>query len=534
MSGKTILFDKEARSALERGVNKLANAVKVTLGPKGRFVVISRKGMVPIATKDGVTVAGEVILTDELEFAGAQIVYQAANRTAQDAGDGTTTSTILAQCLINAGVAAINAGANPVDLVQGMNKALVLVKEGIKANAKQIDSSNIDELRHVATIAANGDALIGEHVAQAINQTGKDGLVSIGDPRGAETVVEIVQGLRIDKGYLHPRFVTNAGKLTAELDNPYVLIYDKKLTNASDLFSNGGILQQVNNQGRSLLLICEDLELEALASALVNKASGKIKFSAMRLPGLNPDERDALMLDIVAATGATICGPSRGIKIGEVNLTHLGSVEKAISSSTGTILMGFESRKANVLERVEELRVQKESIDGLRKEFETARIDDRIARMTGGVAVIYVGGMTDIEIRERRDRVEDAIRATQSSIQEGIVVGGGNCLLKVGYSLGDLEQPSDGDVLKGFEIVLDALHAPISQIAVNAGKEGDAVLKSVMEKDFAVGFNASTGVYEDLMTAGVIDAAKVVRCAIENAVSVAGVFLTCECVLAEE
>lgn len=533
--GKTILFDREARATLEAGVNKLANAVKVTLGPKGRFVVISRKGMVPIATKDGVTVAGEVILANALEYAGAQIVYQAANRTAQSAGDGTTTATILAQYLINEGVKALNAGANAVDLVQGMNKALLLIQAGIKTNAKQIDSSNLEELTHVATIAANGDAVIGGHVATAINQTGKDGLISIGEPKGHETSVEIVQGLRIDKGFLHPRFITNAGKLTAELDNPYVLIYDKKITNATDLFGPGRIMQQVVGQGRSLLLICEDLELEALASSLLNKAEGKIKFSAIRLPGLNADERMAVLEDIVAATGATITGPSHGIKIGEVTLQHLGGVGRSISSNGGTILMDFEHRKDVVAARVESLREQKDSMDGPRKDFDVARIEDRIARMTGGVAVIYVGGMTDIEIRERRDRVEDAIRATQSSIQEGIVAGGGLCLLKVGHEI-DIENTpvKNKDINIGFDIVTYALQQPLKQIVINCGLEPDRIIIAIHESNFETGFNASTGIIEDLSAAGVIDAAKVVRCSIENAVSVAGVFLTCECLLAEE
>lgn len=522
MQPKKIKFSQEARLKLVEGVNILANAVKVTLGPKGRNVVIHRQGMDPFSTKDGVTVAAHVIIADTEQNAGAQIIYQSANRSAADAGDGTTTATVLAQAMINGGIRALDEGMNPMELKAGMDKAGKIVVDAIAEMAVKISPTSIKELASVATIASNGDAEIGQMVAEAISKTGEDGTVTMGETKGTDTTLEIIEGLRVDRGWTRPEFVNNPVKMTSELENPYILIYEKKISSANDLFKQGAIVEQVNKTGRPLVILAEEIDGEALASLVINQKKGFVRVCVTKLPGTG-DERYELLQDIAVVTGASICGPTAGIKIGDVTLSHLGTVDKTVISATSSLFMGFNSDA--VKPRVDELKGQLAEIQENNVAY--PKLQDRIARLTGGVAVIYVGGMTPIEINERKFRVEDAIKATQAAVKEGILPGGGLALLKIA-KLKFVTATHEMDV------VVNALFAPFEQIVENAGGESSHVLLELASGGYSVGYNAATGVYEDLMAAGVIDAAKVVRCAVENALSVSSIILGAECLMVED
>jgi chaperonin GroEL len=520
MQAKKIKFSQAARLRLVEGVNILANAVKVTLGPKGRNVVIHRQGMDPFSTKDGVTVAAHVIIADPEQNAGAQIIYQSANRSAADAGDGTTTATVLAQAMINGGIKALDEGMNPMELKAGMEKAGKIVVQAIGEMAVKISPTSLNELASVATIAANGDVEIGNMVAEAINKTGEDGTVTMGETKGTDTTLEIIEGLRVDRGWTRPEFVNNPVKMTSELENPYILIYEKKISSANDLFKQGAIVEQVNKTGRPLVILADEIDGEALASLVINQKKGFIRVCVTKLPGTG-DERYELMKDIAIVTGASICGPTAGIKIGDITLSHLGTVDKTVITATSSLFMGFDS----VESRVEELKGQLAEIQENNVAY--PKLQDRIARLTGGVAVIYVGGMTPIEINERKFRVEDAIKATQAAVKEGILPGGGLALLKIATQKFSTDNSE-------MDVVVNALFAPFEQIVENAGDESSRVLLELAANGYVLGYNASTGAYEDLMAAGIIDAAKVVRCAVENALSVSSIILGAECLMVEE
>lgn len=537
---RELLFDTEARNRLIQGVDKLANAVKVTLGAKGKHVIIARQNQLPSATKDGVTVAAAVQLSDAVENAGANIIYQAAHMTAYEAGDGTTTSTVLAQELIRLGNKAAASGVNPVFIKEGYELGLELTTRFIKQQAQAISTeaeASSMSVQQIATIAANGDPKIGELIAEAVGKIGPEGLIHIGESKGQETEISIINGLRIANGWVNWHFITNVGKKTSELDNPYILIYEKKVNSAQDLYGQDGIMEQVHKTGRPLLILAEDIEGEALASMIQNKANNRMLVCAVKLPGAG-EARKELLEDIAASTGATVTGPERGIKLSEIKLQMLGQAAKVSVSKEETIVHGAEENKERTATRIAQLQSQLIELP----ETETnatvrAGIQERISRLSGGIAIIHVGGSTDIEIRAARDLVDDAIRATQSALKEGIVTGGGNCLLYISEEIRNDAvkmknlHPDTAQALISFA---QALTAPVKQIATNAGENAGFVVKEILAANNPlIGYNARTGKYEDLQAAGVIDAAKVTRCAIQNATSVAIVLLTSDCAIVD-
>lgn len=512
MLTKKVLYGKEAREKLIAGIDKHANAVKITLGAKGRNVIIAKNYRMPYATKDGVSISKEIFLEDEFENVGSMILKEAAQKSADQAGDGTTTATVLAQYIIHEGISKIDSGANPAEIKVCMEKAVKSVVEQIAQQAVKITTS--EQILQVATIAANNDSAIGEIVAEAIGKIGNDGIVSIGETLGLHTTVKVVEGMKIDKGYISPHFITHPNKMICELENPYILISEKKITIVKDIMP---VLELCAKSGRPLLILADDFEGEALATMVVNKMQGKIKCCAVKLPSFG-DARKEFIADIVSITGATVISPERGkLILPDVRHEHLGTAQKITVDKDSTIIVGNDDRKDAVSNRVLEMKEQLASTDEIdMQNFITARI----AKLTGGIAVIHVGGSTDIEIREKKDRVDDAIRATQSALQEGIVAGGGIALLKCNCDC---------------PIIQSSLSQPFNQIISNAGLDSTEIAKPILiSKKPTFGYNALTNEYGDMLEMGIIDSAKVVRCALENASSVAIGILMSDCVMVEE
>ncbi|MEL7487325.1 MAG: chaperonin GroEL [Pseudomonadota bacterium] len=524
MAAKEVKFDADAREKMLRGVDILANAVKVTLGPKGRNVVIDKSFGAPRTTKDGVTVAKEIELEDKFENMGAQMVREVASKTNDEAGDGTTTATVLAQAIVREGTKAVAAGMNPMDLKRGVELAVTKVVEDIKARATKIASS--DEIAQVGTISANGEAQIGADIAEAMNKVGNEGVITVEEAKSLETELDVVEGMQFDRGYLSPYFITNADKMIAELEDPYILLHEKKLSNLQSMLP---LLESVVQSGKPLLIIAEDVEGEALATLVVNKLRGGLKIAAVKAPGFG-DRRKAMLEDIATLTGGQVISEDLGIKLENVTLDMLGTAKKVSINKDDTTIVDGYGEKADIEARTSQIRKQ---IEDTTSDYDREKLQERLAKLAGGVAVIKVGGATEIEVKERKDRVDDALNATRAAVEEGIVPGGGTALL---YGTKVLEglQGENADQNAGVQIIRRALQAPIRQIVENAGGEGSIVVGKLLEQDSVTyGFNAQTEEYVDLVEAGVIDPAKVVRTALQDAASVAGLLITTEAMVAE-
>ena len=522
---KEIKFNVEARDLLKKGVDELANAVKVTLGPKGRNVVIEKKFGAPHITKDGVSVAKEIELSDPYANIGAQMVKEVASKTGDDAGDGTTTATILAQSIINVGLKNVTAGANPMDLKRGIDKAVAEVVKSFEAQ-KEAVGENYDKIRQVARISANGDDNIGSLIAEAMEKVTKEGVITVEEAKGTETEVKVVEGMQFDRGYISPYFVTDTEKMNAEFEKPYILLYDKKVSTMKELLP---LLEPVAQAGRSLVIIAEDVESEALATLVVNRLRGSLKIAAVKAPGFG-DRRKEMLEDIAILTGGVVISEEKGLKLETATIDMLGCADKVtIDKENTTIVNGCGSKEA-IAERVNQI---KKLIEHSTSDYDKEKLQERLAKLAGGVAVLYVGAASEIEMKEKKDRIDDALSATRAAIEEGIVPGGGVAYIRAIESLEKLKGENE-DETTGIEIIKRAIEEPLRQIAANAGVEGAVVVNKVREgkKDF--GYNARTGVYEHLMKTGVIDPKKVARVALENAASIAGMFLTTECVLVEE
>ena len=522
---KEIKFNVEARDLLKKGVDELANAVKVTLGPKGRNVVIEKKFGAPHITKDGVSVAKEIELSDPYANIGAQMVKEVASKTGDDAGDGTTTATILAQSIINVGLKNVTAGANPMDLKRGIDKAVAEVVKSLEAQ-KEAVGENYDKIRQVARISANGDDNIGSLIAEAMEKVTKEGVITVEEAKGTETEVKVVEGMQFDRGYISPYFVTDTEKMNAEFEKPYILLYDKKVSTMKELLP---LLEPVAQAGRSLVIIAEDVESEALATLVVNRLRGSLKIAAVKAPGFG-DRRKEMLEDIAILTGGVVISEEKGLKLETATIDMLGCADKVtIDKENTTIVNGCGSKEA-IAERVNQI---KKLIEHSTSDYDKEKLQERLAKLAGGVAVLYVGAASEIEMKEKKDRIDDALSATRAAIEEGIVPGGGVAYIRAIESLEKLKGENE-DETTGIEIIKRAIEEPLRQIAANAGVEGAVVVNKVKEgkKDF--GYNARTGVYEHLMKTGVIDPKKVARVALENAASIAGMFLTTECVLVEE
>ena len=525
MSAKDVKFETAARSRMLRGVNTLADAVKVTLGPKGRNVVIDKSFGAPRITKDGVTVAKEIELEDKFENMGAQMVKEVASRTNDQAGDGTTTSTVLAQAIVNEGMKAVAAGMNPMDLKRGIDLATSKVVEAIKSAARDVKDS--DEVAQVGTISANGEAEIGRQIADAMQKVGNDGVITVEENKGLETETEVVEGMQFDRGYLSPYFVTNPDKMTAELEDPFILIHEKKLSSLQPLVP---LLESIIQAGKPLLVIAEDVEGEALATLVVNKLRGGLKIAAVKAPGFG-DRRKAMLQDIAILTGGQVISEDLGMKLENVTIDMLGTAKKVAITKDETTVIDGAGDKAEIDARVSQIRTQ---IEETTSDYDREKLQERVAKLAGGVAVIRVGGMTEVEVKERKDRVDDALNATRAAVQEGIVVGGGVALVQGAKALDGL-QGANPDQNAGIAIVRRALEAPLRQIAENAGVDGSVVAGKIRESgDLTFGFNAQTEEYGDLFKFGVIDPAKVVRTALEDASSVAGLLITTEAMVADK
>ena len=522
---KEIKFNVEARDLLKKGVDELANAVKVTLGPKGRNVVIEKKFGAPHITKDGVSVAKEIELSDPYANIGAQMVKEVASKTGDDAGDGTTTATILAQSIINVGLKNVTAGANPMDLKRGIDKAVAEVVKSLEAQ-KEAVGENYDKIRQVARISANGDDNIGSLIAEAMEKVTKEGVITVEEAKGTETEVKVVEGMQFDRGYISPYFVTDTEKMNAEFEKPYILLYDKKVSTMKELLP---LLEPVAQAGRSLVIIAEDVESEALATLVVNRLRGSLKIAAVKAPGFG-DRRKEMLEDIAILTGGVVISEEKGLKLETATIDMLGCADKVtIDKENTTIVNGCGSKEA-IAERVNQI---KKLIEHSTSDYDKEKLQERLAKLAGGVAVLYVGAASEIEMKEKKDRIDDALSATRAAIEEGIVPGGGVAYIRAIESLEKLKGENE-DETTGIEIIKRAIEEPLRQITANAGVEGAVVVNKVREgkKDF--GYNARTGVYEHLMKTGVIDPKKVARVALENAASIAGMFLTTECVLVEE
>mgnify|MGYP000479439339 FL=1 len=522
---KEIKFNVEARDLLKKGVDELANAVKVTLGPKGRNVVIEKKFGAPHITKDGDSVAKEIELSDPYANIGAQMVKEVASKTGDDAGDGTTTATILAQSIINVGLKNVTAGANPMDLKRGIDKAVAEVVKSLEAQ-KEAVGENYDKIRQVARISANGDDNIGSLIAEAMEKVTKEGVITVEEAKGTETEVKVVEGMQFDRGYISPYFVTDTEKMNAEFEKPYILLYDKKVSTMKELLP---LLEPVAQAGRSLVIIAEDVESEALATLVVNRLRGSLKIAAVKAPGFG-DRRKEMLEDIAILTGGVVISEEKGLKLETATIDMLGCADKVtIDKENTTIVNGCGSKEA-IAERVNQI---KKLIEHSTSDYDKEKLQERLAKLAGGVAVLYVGAASEIEMKEKKDRIDDALSATRAAIEEGIVPGGGVAYIRAIESLEKLKGENE-DETTGIEIIKRAIEEPLRQIAANAGVEGAVVVNKVREgkKDF--GYNARTGVYEHLMKTGVIDPKKVARVALENAASIAGMFLTTECVLVEE
>ena len=523
---KQIFFDIEARNRMKKGVDTLANAVKVTLGPKGRNVVIERKFGAPTVTKDGVTVAKEIELEDPIENMGAQMVKEVASKTADIAGDGTTTATVLAQSIISEGLKMVAAGANPMDLKRGIDKAVSLVIENLKGQSQTV-GSDAKKIQQVATISANNDETIGKLIAEAFAKVGKEGVITVEEAKGTDTTVDVVEGMQFDRGYISPYFVTNSEKMEAELQNPYILIYDKKISSMKDILH---ILEKVAQSGRPLLIIAEDLEGEALATLVVNKLRGTIKVAAVKAPGFG-DRRKEMLTDIAILTAGTVVSEELGHKLEGADLTTLGSAYSVTIDKDNTTIVGGKGKKADITARVNQIKAQ---VENTTSDYDKEKLQERLAKLAGGVAVLYIGAATEMEMKEKKDRVDDALHATRAAVEEGIVPGGGVAYIRAIDSLDAKVRGQIADEQTGMAIVRRALEEPIRILTANAGIDGSIVVQKIKEGKGDYGFNARTEVYENLFKAGVIDPTKVARVALENAASIAGMLLTTEAVVADK
>ena len=521
---KQIHFDTEARDRLKRGIDTLANAVKVTLGPKGRNVILDKKFGSPTITKDGVSVAKEIELKDPIENMGAQLVKEVASKTADQAGDGTTTATVLAQAIYTIGAKNVAAGANPMDLKRGIDKAVTAVVNSLREQSKPISTSI--EVTQVATISANNDHEIGQMISHAMDKVGKEGVITVEEARGTETEVKTVEGMQFDRGYLSPYFVTNADKMEAELESPYILIYDKKISNMKELLP---VLEKTVQTGKPLVIISEDLDGEALATLVVNKIRGSLKVVAVKAPGFG-DRRKAMLEDIAILTGGIVISEERGYKLENADLTYLGSAEKVVVDKDNTTVINGAGQSEDIKARVGQIKAQ---IETTTSDYDKEKLQERLAKLSGGVAVLYVGAASEVEMKEKKDRVDDALHATRAAVEEGIVAGGGVAFIRAVEALANLKGDND-DETTGIAIVKRAIEEPLRQICENAGIEGSIVVQKVKEGTADFGYNARTDVYENLIGAGVIDPTKVSRVALENAASIAAMLLTTECVLADE
>jgi chaperonin GroEL len=522
---KQIFFDIEARNKMKKGVDTLANAVKVTLGPKGRNVVIEKKFGAPQVTKDGVTVAKEIELEDPIENMGAQMVKEVASKTADIAGDGTTTATVLAQAIISEGLKNVAAGANPMDLKRGIDKAVAKVIDSLK-NQSQTIGNDSKKIEQVATISANSDSEIGKLIATAMSKVGKEGVITVEEAKGTDTTVDVVEGMQFDRGYISPYFVTNSEKMEVELQNPYILIYDKKISAMKDILH---ILEKVAQSGRPLLIIAEDLEGEALATLVVNKLRGTLKVAAVKAPGFG-DRRKEMLTDIAILTAGTVVSEEQGFKLENADLTYLGQAASVTIDKDNTIVVGGKGKKADIVARVNQIKAQ---VENTTSDYDREKLQERLAKLSGGVAVLYVGAATEVEMKEKKDRVDDALHATRAAVEEGIVPGGGVAYIRAVESLEKLKGANE-DETTGIAIVKRAIEEPLRQIVINSGIEGSIVVQKIKEGKADFGFNARTEVYENLFKAGVIDPTKVSRVALENAASIAAMLLTTECVIADK
>ena len=521
---KEIHFNTESRENLRKGVDILANAVKVTLGPKGRNVILDKKFGAPTVTKDGVSVAKEIELKEAVENMGAQLVKEVASKTADDAGDGTTTATVLAQAIFNTGIKNVAAGANPMDLKRGIDKAVVEVVSNLKSQSKDIKDSS--EISQVATVSANNDHEIGKMIANAMDKVGKDGVITVEEAKGSETEVKTVEGMQFDRGYLSPYFVTNSDKMEAELENPYILIYDKKISAMKELLP---VLELVSQSGKPLLIIAEDIEGEALATIVVNKIRGALKVAAVKAPGFG-DRRKAMLEDIAILTGVTVLTEERGYKLESATIDYLGTAEKVNIDKDNTTVVSGAGKKADIDGRVNQIKKQ---IENTTSEYDKEKLQERLAKLSGGVAILYVGAATEDEMKEKKDRVDDALHATRAAVQEGIVAGGGTAFLRAIESLDKLDLGNE-DQNTGVLIVKTALEAPIRTIVENSGGEGSVVIQKIKEGKGDYGYNAASDSFESMFKAGIIDPTKVSRLALENAASIAGLLITTECVVVDE
>jgi chaperonin GroEL len=521
---KQITFDVDAREKLKKGVDALANAVKVTLGPKGRNVIIDKKFGAPAITKDGVTVAKEIELADPIENMGAQMLKEVASKTADIAGDGTTTATVLAQAIVTAGLKHVAAGANPMDLKRGIDKAVSTVVASIAKMSKKVGDDN-KKIEQVATISANNDSNIGKLIAEAMQKVGKDGVITVEEAKGTETEVKTVEGMQFDRGYLSPYFVTNPDKMEAELENSWILIYDKKISSMKELLP---ILEKTAQTGKPLLIIAEEVDGEALATLVVNKLRGTLKVAAVKAPGFG-DRRKAMLEDIAILTGGTVISEERGYKLENADLSYLGKAEKIVIDKDNTTIINGAGKAEDIKARINQIKAQ---IETTTSDYDKEKLQERLAKLSGGVAVLYVGAATEVEMKEKKDRVDDALHATRAAVEEGIVPGGGVAYIRCIADLEKLKGDNEDENF-GINIVKRALEEPLRQIVANAGLEGSIVIQKVKEGKNDFGYNARTETYENLYEAGVIDPAKVARVALENASSVASMLLTTECVLSE-
>ena len=522
---KQLFFNTDARSKMKRGVDVLADAVKVTLGPKGRNVVIEKKFGAPGITKDGVSVAKEIELEDAIENMGAQMVKEVASKTADVAGDGTTTATVLAQAIISEGLRNVAAGANPMDLKRGIDKAVSIVVENLKSQSQKVGNDN-SKIEQVATISANNDSNIGKLIAEAMAKVGNEGVITVEEAKGTDTTVDVVEGMQFDRGYLSPYFVTNTEKMQTEFQNPYILIYDKKISTLKDILP---ILESTVQSGRPLLIIAEDVDGEALATLVVNKLRGSLKIAAVKAPGFG-DRRKEMLQDIAVLTGGTVISEEQGYKLENATMEYLGQAESITIDKDNTTIVGGKGEKDGITARVNQIKAQ---IETTTSDYDREKLQERLAKLSGGVAVLYVGAASEVEMKEKKDRVDDALHATRAAVEEGIVAGGGVAYIRSVESLANVTG-ENADENTGVAIVRRALEAPLRTIVENAGIEGSIVVQKVRDGKADFGFNARTETYENLLGAGVIDPAKVSRVALENAASIASMLLTTECVIADK
>jgi chaperonin GroEL len=521
---KNIYFDTDAREQLKKGVDALANAVKVTLGPKGRNVILDKKFGAPTITKDGVTVAKDIELKEPIENMGAQLVKEVASKTADSAGDGTTTATVLAQAIFNAGIKNVAAGANPMDLKRGIDKAVIAIVGELKKQSKKISSSQ--EIAQVATISANNDKEIGKMIADAMDKVGKDGVITVEEAKGTETEVKTVEGMQFDRGYLSPYFVTNTDKMEVELEHAYILLYDKKVSSMKELLP---ILEQVAQTGKPLVIVAEDVDGEALATLVVNKIRGALKVAAVKAPGFG-DRRKAMLEDIAALTGGTVISEEGGYKLENAALEHLGQADKVNIDKDNTTVVNGKGKKEDIKARVNQIKAQ---IENTTSDYDKEKLQERLAKLSGGVAILYIGAATEVEMKEKKDRVDDALHATRAAVEEGIVAGGGVALIRAATILDTLKVDNE-DQETGIQIIRSAIEAPLRTIVANAGGEGSVVINKIREGKDDFGYNAREDKYENMFAAGIIDPTKVTRLALENSASISGLLLTTECVIADQ